>query len=737
VDIQSDLSAINERLNFALQSARQVAFEWSVTHNKLDFHGELPPPFKSLLIDSAERGNIRELPAKIHSDDVAHFRRYLRRALKGKSSDANEIYSIELRLKSHQGGWHWIDIKGKVTERDEKGHALHMIGIFSDIHKRKQMETALVESEKFKNAILTAGLDCIVSINHEGEIISFNQTAEISFGYRSAEVLGKKMADMIIPPELREAHKNGMARYLAGGASRVLNRRIELTAMRSDHSTFPIELTIVPIDIQGNPIFTAFIRDISELKKNQAILKDNAIRYRQLVELSPEAIFVHRDKKLILVNQAGLYMLGAQSIGEIIGRNVFDFIHPDCHPVSRERERKLLAGLPSTPFLEQVWIRLDNTTFHTEVAASNLIYDGTPVVQAVVRDISERKLAEQIQAAQNKILNMIATGVALFEILTHIAQFIEAQSDRGLCSILLLGSDGLTVTTGASPSLPASYNNAINGAHIGPANGSCGTAIYRAAPVIVTDIANDPLWSPWRDLALDHGLKACTSWPIFGKNRRILGSFALYFRDTVAPSAKDLQLFDISTNLAGIAIESRESEERIRYLAHYDGLTALPNRFLFKEYLDLALRNAQRHRQKFAVFFLDLDGFKSINDTYGHEAGDMVLQEVARRLRTSLRLTDKVARMGGDEFYILIEDLMSACYASEVAQKILHEVSRSMQIGNQECSLSASIGIVIYPDDCSNGPELLKNADGAMYRAKESGKNTYQLYSMKQDTSTS
>jgi diguanylate cyclase (GGDEF)-like protein/PAS domain S-box-containing protein len=595
--------------------------------------------------------------------------------------------------------------------------------------RREEMKNALIESEKFKSAILTAALDCIISINHEGEIISFNEAAEQTFGHCSEDVLGKKLADIIVPPQWREQHQQGIARFLETGESTLLNRRIELNAIHADGSFFPVELAVVPIRIYGKPIFTAFIRDISELKQSQAALKESAMRYRQLVELSPEAIFVHRQNKFVLVNQAAVRMLGAQDANELIGKDIFGFIHPEHHKASPERAKKLQAGIPSTPFFEQVWIRLDGTKFYTEVAATNLVYDDAPAVQAVVRDITERKRAEQLQLGQNRVLNMVATGVELPEILREIALFIEAQSDHGLCSILLLDPDGTTLSNGVSPSLPDTYTREIDGLPVAPSSGSCGTAIFRAEPVIVTNIETDPLWNTCRDLALRHGLKACSSWPIFGKDRKILGTVALYFQETMAPTTKDLQLFDICTNLAGIAIESRASEERIRYLAHYDGLTSLPNRFLFKEYLDLALRNAQRHGTKFAVFFLDLDKFKDINDTFGHEAGDQVLQEIATRLRGCLRQTDKIARMGGDEFYVLIEDLHDGCYAAEVAQKLLEEASRPFYINHRECRLSVSIGIGIYPDDGSNGAALLKNADDAMYRAKKRGKNGFRFYS--------
>lgn len=595
--------------------------------------------------------------------------------------------------------------------------------------RRRSMESALIDSEQFKSAILTAALDCIVSMDESGAIVSFNHAAERTFGYKSIDVIGKNLADIIIPPEWRERHRQGVERFLATGESFVLNRRIEVTAMRFNGSTFPVELAVVPLRVRGERMFTAFMRDISDVKRSQAILKDNAMRYRQLVELSPEATFVYHDGKITLFNQAGSRMLGVRDPKELLGRSILDFVHPDYQTLLLERARLQPHNAQPTPFIEQVWTRQDGTCFPVEIGATNLMYNDAPSVQVVVRDITERKRAEALQVGQNHILNMVATGVPLREILIEIARFVESQSNNGLCSILQLDTDSRTLADRIAPSLPPGYLARIGDADVVASQGSCGTAVYRSEPLIVTDIASDPLWVERRDAALEFGLRAYASWPIYGKHKKILGAFALYFRKPTAPSEKDMQLFGICTNLAGIAIESRASEEKIRYLAHYDGLTSLPNRFLFKEYLDLALRNARRHGNKFAVLFLDLDKFKEINDTLGHDAGDLVLCEMAKRLRNCLRHTDKIARMGGDEFYVLIEELDDSRYAADVAQKLLEAACRPIEIGGKEWRLSVSIGIAIYPDDGSDGQALLKNADKAMYHAKDMGKNGFQPFS--------
>lgn len=172
----------------------------------------------------------------------------------------------------------------------------------------------------------------------------------------------------------------------------------------------------------------------------------------------------------------------------------------------------------------------------------------------------------------------------------------------------------------------------------------------------------------------------------------------------------------------------KQSEERLQFLANHDALTHLPNRALLQERVEQALLRAKRSHKKIAVLFIDLDRFKIINDTLGHQAGDMLLQEAARRLKECLRLSDTVARQGGDEFVVLIEDFADTQYLTAVARKIMHELAQPFILLNQELYISASIGISVYPDDGVDLFSLLKNADVAMYRAKEHGKNTFHFY---------
>ncbi len=185
---------------------------------------------------------------------------------------------------------------------------------------------------------------------------------------------------------------------------------------------------------------------------------------------------------------------------------------------------------------------------------------------------------------------------------------------------------------------------------------------------------------------------------------------------------------DITVHLS-VQDELREQKKTLSHLAHYDTLTRLPNRLLFNDRLSQCMERAKRDQKSFALFFIDLDRFKQINDSLGHKIGDEVLEVVAVRLSSIIRKADTLARLGGDEFTILIENLTEMSDAEVLAQKILDSLAKTIEIGRYSLYVTASIGISIYPEDDTDADNLLKYADAAMYRAKELGKNNFQFYS--------
>jgi diguanylate cyclase (GGDEF)-like protein len=174
--------------------------------------------------------------------------------------------------------------------------------------------------------------------------------------------------------------------------------------------------------------------------------------------------------------------------------------------------------------------------------------------------------------------------------------------------------------------------------------------------------------------------------------------------------------------------ERKLAEQKIAHLAHYDYLTDLPNRALLLDVLNHSIALAKRNKHKTAVLFLDLDGFKKVNDTLGHDAGDLLLKGVSERLKRTIRDSDTVGRVGGDEFILVLDNIGSDENAAQVAKKIIAALSEPFDLKGPHCHVGGSIGISIFPDDAKDPAQLVKQADEAMYLAKQSGKNTCRFF---------
>jgi PAS domain S-box-containing protein len=305
--------------------------------------------------------------------------------------------------------------------------------------------------------------------------------------------------------------------------------------------------------------------DITKRKRAEEALRESEERYRVLVEFSPNSICVHRDAKLLYVNPAGLRLFGATNLGELVGRSVLDFIHPDSLPVVTERIRQVGAG-ETAPLIEEKFVTLNGELRDVEVTAIPIIWEQAPAAQVIIRDISERKQGEALLAGEKRLLEMIATGVELKEILNALCLIIEEQQSGALASVLLLNVDGVHLDSVAGPSLSKEWTRQMEKLPIGPCAGSCGTAAYRGSPVIVSDIATDPLWDvpEHRDSALKHGLRASWSNPVLSSKGKVLGTFCMYHRETRRPNSRDLELMELATHIVRVAIERDRAEEALR-----------------------------------------------------------------------------------------------------------------------------------------------------------------------------
>jgi diguanylate cyclase (GGDEF)-like protein len=351
-------------------------------------------------------------------------------------------------------------------------------------------------------------------------------------------------------------------------------------------------------------------------------------------------------------------------------------------------------------------------------------------------EIQKERLTRMLAAlsSTNEAIIRATSRAELFELVC------EAAASGGkftLTSIALTkpDSDYLDVVAADGPTALSARlaKISLNEAHP-EGRGLCGQAIRSQRACIMNDYLADPCADAFHHTARLDGTNSGAAFPLFTQGR-VVGTMAFMSleKDTFTPEFAELlqRLVDnVSFALENFdrADEKTRADERIEYLASHDSLTNLPNREMFNGMLRRAIDAAARHRRQFAVLFIDLDRFKVINDSLGHEAGDMLLVEIGGRLRRALRSSDVIARLGGDEFVVILEETAERPEVERIAGELLSVLSQPLQLSGHECHTTASIGIAMYPSDGTDMQTLTKNADMAMYLAKEDGKNGFRFF---------
>ncbi len=338
-----------------------------------------------------------------------------------------------------------------------------------------------------------------------------------------------------------------------------------------------------------------------------------------------------------------------------------------------------------------------------------------------------RSAARRLQLIQQEVLEAMAYGMPLKAIMDTLCRKVEQLAPSVTCSVLEVDPQ-LRLRHIASPSLPEHYSAAIDGLPIGAKAGSCGTAAYRGEPVEVVDIATDPLWEDYKQLALPLGLRACWSSPIKSSDGRVLGAFAFYYPRSRGPNLLERQIVRTCLHLSMIAMEHEETRSRAYEYAFSDPLTRLANRTRFQQRVSELLALVAETGQKVAVHYVGLDRFQSINEMLGYAAGDEILLSIGSRLATLVRDREALARIGGDEFALVqVGDLKDEDVAGQ-ARRIGALVEEPFIVAGQPLQLGASIGIAIGPEDSKSADVLIHNAALAMRRVKELGRGTYVFY---------
>jgi len=304
------------------------------------------------------------------------------------------------------------------------------------------------------------------------------------------------------------------------------------------------------------------------------------VNYHTMMAASPDAVLlVDMDGyRIIDVNRRARMLFGLPE--EELLRTTLPTLYPPAQPDGRTSAElvegqiaQVLAG--DVRVFEATFLHSSGRQVACELRMVQLKRGERRLMHMRIVDITARKQAEALRDGKNELMEMIARGAPLSATLDKLVLLIESQSEGVQCSILLLDEESQTVTPAAGPNMPPDYMEMLRGARIGPATGSCGTAMWRKEPVVVADVQTDPLWADYKELAAHHGLRACWAVPILHEQDKVLGSFAMYYREVRSPTADDLKLIHAATHLAGIAISTMRREEELkRHRDHLEELVA-------------------------------------------------------------------------------------------------------------------------------------------------------------------
>jgi diguanylate cyclase (GGDEF)-like protein/PAS domain S-box-containing protein len=472
------------------------------------------------------------------------------------------------------------------------------------------------------------------------------------------------------------------------------------------------------------------LRDASGLRDAERRLEHVEARFRGWMEQAPAVVYSSS------INSPGTSLYVSPHIETLLGYSTIEWrsspnlwlerLHPD------DREAVLIRSTETRstgqPFsMEYRLIARDGRVIW--VSDDAIIVrgaDGQPLVwQGMLFDITARKQAEQWLNGQKHVLEQIAQGAPLASILEIITQVIEPQIGGVRCAIYLADTTRSELRLAAAPSLPKRFAQSVDGVPIAPDARTAGLAAHLRQAVITDDIAHDDRWARGRKVALNAGIRACWAVPILSSANQAMGVLAIYADSARPPSEAEELLIGATVQLARIAIERQEMVDHLVQQAFSDPLTTLPNRALLQDRLIQALVRARRRLGAVAVIFLDLDRFKTVNDRFGHHAGDQLLKLVAERLRSCVRAEDTVARFGGDEFVILLEAEPDAEEVYKIAQRVLSRFELPFELADRTVRIVPSVGIAFDFTGMSEPNDLLHEADRAMYEAKRRGDGHY------------
>lgn len=554
------------------------------------------------------------------------------------------------------------------------------------LHLQSKNRTANMKASM--SSILENVYEAILTINKTGKIESCNKAAERIFGYTPAEIIGNNVK-MLMPSPYSEEHDSYLSRYQNEHTPRVIGIGRKVHGRRKNGEVFPMRLAVTELH-SGNG-YIGLVSDITseEAAREQAVADAEAIaksaNFIKMIADSLPGMIAYWDKDLRchFANAAYQEWFG-KSAAEIIGTYLFDLLGEHLFSLNQSYIQGALDGVPQK--FERTMVKADGNPSYTWVTYTPDMNSQGDVVGffVLVGDITQLKMAEdQLKLAASVYQNTIE-------------------------GIIVTDTEGTILS--------------VNPAFIKITGYSSEEAVGQNRSMLKSNRHDQKFYADIRRCLATKGWWEGDIW-----HRHKDGGFFLAkmnitkIPDSTANTFRYAALFHDVT-------EMRLKDEQVRHLAFHDILTDLPNRQLLLERINYQIGLNERENRRFSILFLDLDGFKMVNDTFGHEIGDDLLKLLANKFLSLVRHSDTVARLGGDEFVILLGNPLGENYIAEIASRIILVINEPMEIRGKSVKVGSSIGIAIYPEDGKTSLELVKNADTAMYAAKNAGKNTYRFF---------
>jgi diguanylate cyclase (GGDEF)-like protein/PAS domain S-box-containing protein len=572
-----------------------------------------------------------------------------------------------------------------VQARDAAQQALRDVNVA--LERRVEARTRdLHFSEARVRTIIDRTISAFVGIDDGGRVQEWNPAAQNLFGWTPAEIVGREFSALIVPERHRAAHEAGFARFLQTGEATVLDRLMELPVLTRDGTERTVEMTINAFRIDGRLCVNAFMLDISE----RAAARE-ALRQKQVLL---DAVLESVDVGVVACNAEGAITVFNRATRELCG------LDPDAAtPSRRDIDYQLCADDGVTP----------------------LTADAVPLLRAL-RGETVDDMPMVIRPSEGPPRHVLGSGRALKgsggEPLGAVVALKDVTELMDSRARVVESEEWLRTIADNVPALIAYVDTGLRYRFANlryqewfgvPCKAMLGKTVLEAM--------GEEFFAP-RRVALESCLAGNASHVEIeeerrGRRRVISACYLPHVRDGAVQGA-----YVLATD----ATSAREYERQLHTLAHSDHLTGLPNRRSYEDRLAQAVSRAKRGAQALALAYLDIDHFKHINDTLGHAVGDGVLCEFSRRLSGAVRISDTVARLAGDEFVILLEQVGSPLECERIAAKLLEAIRAPFIVGNHTLRVSASIGIVWSPHP--DAGTLTQGADAALYRSKDAGRDS-------------